>query len=157
MTERSPASFPTKPVGPFHDFETGCEVWIAQRCLHAFSCRERKYDSKREPMFWDSGRVYTVVMTASLKQFQLREPISEVVERVGWATDKRPEEPIATVFPIVTEYHRGNGVVWTVSFKGYSSEGPCVEMPSAEEAFGLAGFINDHFVLKEAVHDSSSE
>lgn len=85
--EKQGKSCPVEPVGPFHGQE-GQEIWIAEKCLNVYEWHEKEYDSTKTPSFFKTGKLFTIVTTASLNKFTLREPLAEVIERLGWKADK---------------------------------------------------------------------
>ena len=86
-TQPAPGGYPTEPIGPFHTYEDNKEVWIAEKCLSVYEYGVEDYDPSIVGGFVATGDVKTIVKTASMGYFSLREPISEVIERLGWKTD----------------------------------------------------------------------
>jgi len=86
--ETTYAAVPKPPVGPFHAFANGREVWIAEAVLNLSTEQKHEWAGYTKMITTPVGPVYTVIKTASLSTFEVSEPIDEVRTRLGWVSDK---------------------------------------------------------------------
>ena len=76
----------SEPLGPFHQYGTNEEVWIAETVLNLSVQHNHDWVGGKE-LTKAREEGFTVIQTASLGCFAVKEPIDEVRQRLGWVSD----------------------------------------------------------------------